>query len=149
MRLARAVARFARLLSYAAFLAALLFAFALYDEGYRVGVAVVALVPAVVLWLFSSAVEEAAELPSRLRGAPADAAELQSSLRQLSRARGSTLFGSLWRPGRAANRARDLVVPWAPLLPLISPPFLIATALSALAVPFVLLAALVVLAVYA
>lgn len=148
MRFARAVARVARWLSYAAILATMLFVLALYDEGYRVGLAAVAAVPAVVLWLFSVAVNEAAGLPARLRAAPADAAELQSSLGQLSRAGRGTLMRSLWRTGRAAAGARDLVTPWAPLLPLVSLPFLAATVVSALAVPFVLLASLVVLAAY-
>lgn len=148
MRFARAVARFARWLAYAAILAGFLFVLALYDEGYRVGVAAVAFVPAVVLWLFSSAVNEAADLPGRLRGAPADAAELQSSLSQLSRAGRGTLIWSLWRTGRAAAGARHLVTPWAPLLPLISLPFLAASAISALATPLVLLVSLAVLAAY-
>jgi hypothetical protein len=42
-----------------------------------------------------------------------------------------------------------LATPWAPLLPLLSLPFLAATAISALITPFVLLAALVVLALRA
>ena len=148
MRFARAVARFARWLSYAAILATMLFVLALYDDGSRVALAAFAAVPAIVLWLFSVAVNEAADLPARLRAAPADAAELQSSLGQLSRARRGTLLRSLWRTGRAAAGARDLVTPWAPLLPLISVPFLAATALSALAVPVVLVASLVVLGAY-
>jgi hypothetical protein len=146
---ARRIAGIARRLSYAGFVAAALFVLALYDEGYRIGVAAVALVPAGVLWLFSAALKEAADLPGRLRGAPADAAELQASLGQLSRARrGGGVFRSLWRTGRAAASARDLVVPWAPLLPLVSLPFLAATVLSAIAVPIVVLLALVTLAAY-
>jgi len=119
---------------------------ALYDDGYRVGLAALAAVPAVVLWLFSTAVIEAADLPVRLRAAPGDAAELQASLAQLSRARRGNLARSLLRTGRAAAGARELVTPWAPLLPLVSVPFLAAAALSALAAPLLLLAALVVLA---
>jgi hypothetical protein len=148
MRLARSVARVARLLAYAALLAALLFVLALYDEGYRVGVAAVAIVPAAVLWLFSAAVNEAADLPGRLRAAPADAAELNASLADLSRSRSGGVFRALWRTGRAAAGARDLVTPWAPLLPLVSLPFLAATVASAVATPVVLLASLLVLAVY-
>ena len=148
MRLPRAVARIARWLAYAAILATLLFVLALYDEGYRVGLAVVAAAPAVVLWLFATALDEAANLPGRLRQAPSDAAELQSSLASLSRARGRSLFGSIWRTGRAAAGARELVTPWAPLLPLMNLPFLAATALSAFVTPLLLLAALLVLAVY-
>jgi hypothetical protein len=145
VRFARALGRVARWFAYAALLAAALFALALHDEGWRVVLAVVALVPGVVLWLFSAAVLEAADLPARLRGAPADAAELQASLGELSRARGGRLPRSLWRAGRAAAGARDLVIPWAPLLPLVSLPFLAATAVSALVTPLLLLAAVLVL----
>ena len=42
--------------------------------------------------------------------------------------------------------ARDLITPWAPLLPLMNLPFLAATLLSAVATPFLVLASLVVLA---
>jgi hypothetical protein len=41
--------------------------------------------------------------------------------------------------------ARDLLAPHAPLLPLLSVPFLVATLASALIVPVLLLAALVVI----
>ena len=148
MKVVRATARLARGLSYVAAFAAVLFVFALYDEGWKLGVAVAAAAPAVVLYLFSAALREAADLPARLRGAPSDAAELQASLHELSRARRGRLFRPLWRTGRAAGRARDLVIPWAPLLPLLNLPFLGATLLSALAAPFLVLAALAVLAAY-
>ena len=148
MKVVRRTARLARWLAYGAAFAAVLFVLALYDEGEKVAVAAVAAVPAVVLFLFSAALLEVAELPGRLRAAPADAAELHASLGALSRARHGRLFRPLWRTSRAAMSARDLVTPWAPLLPLLSLPFLAATALSALAVPFVLLAALLVVGVY-
>jgi hypothetical protein len=142
----RGTARIARWLAYAAAFAAALFLLALYDEGWMLGIAVAAVVPAVVLFLFSAALKEAAELPARLRAAPADAAELQASLGALARARRGALFRPLWRTGRAATGARELVTPWAPLLPLLSLPFLGATLLSALATPLLVLIALVVLA---
>ena len=146
MKVVRRTARFARLLSYAAAFAALLFVLALYDDGWKVGLAAVAAVPAVVLFLFSTALLEASELPARLRGAPADAAELQASLGALGRARRGGLFRPLWRTGRAALNARELVTPWAPLLPLLNLPFLAATLVSALATPLLVLIALAVLA---
>ena len=103
---------------------------------------------AVVLFLFSTALAEAAALPDRLRNAPAEAAQLQTSLAQLSRARRGRWLGPLWRTGRAAAGARELVTPWAPLLPLVNVPFLVATLASALATPFLVLGALAMLAVY-
>jgi hypothetical protein len=146
MKAVRATARIARWLAYAAAFAAALLLVALWDEGWKVGVAVVAAVPAVVLFLFSAALNEAAELPTRLRAAPGDVAELQASLAALSRARGGALLRPLWRTGRAAMGARELVTPWAPLLPLLSLPFLGATLVSALATPLLVLFALVILA---
>jgi hypothetical protein len=147
MKVVRTVARVARWLAYAAAFAAVLLVLALYDEGWNVAVAAVAAVPAVVLFLFSTALAEAAELPARLRNAPASAAELQASLAQLSRARGGGLLRPLWRTGRAAAGARDLVTPWAPLLPLVNLPFLVATLASALVTPLLVLGALAMLAV--
>jgi hypothetical protein len=146
MKVVRRTARFARLLSYAAAFATLLFVLALYDDGWKIGLAAAAAVPAVVLFLFSTALLEASELPARLRGAPADAAELQASLGALGRARRGGLFRPLWRTGRAAFNARELVTPWAPLLPLLNLPFLAATLVSALATPLLVLIALAMLA---
>jgi hypothetical protein len=142
------VARIARWLSYAAGFATALLVLALYDDDWKVGVAAAAAVPAVVLFLFSTALAEAAALPDRLRNAPAEAAQLQTSLAQLSRARRGRWLGPLWRTGRAAAGARELVTPWAPLLPLVNVPFLVATLASALATPFLVLGALAMLAVY-
>ena len=50
---------------------------------------------------------------------------------------------------RRASSARDLVMPWALLLPLISIPFLLATLISAILTPFVLVGTLVALAALA
>ena len=145
MQLVRSTARLARWLSYAAAFASALLAFALYDEGGAIVLAIVAAVPAVVLFLFSLALTEAADLPGRLRGAPAD---LQSALNDLAGVRRDRLFRSLWRAGRAAFGARELVTPWAPLLPLVNLPFLAATVASAIVTPLLVLTALVVLAVH-
>jgi hypothetical protein len=148
VRVVRTVARVARWLAYAAAFAAVLLVLALYDEGWMVSVAALAAIPAVVLFLFSTALTEAVALPGRLRDAPADAAELRASLAQLSRARRGGLFRPLWRTGRAAAGARELVTPWAPLLPLVSLPFLAATLASALVTPLLVLGALAIVAVY-
>ena len=142
------VARVARRLAYAAAFAAVALVLALYDEGLKIGVAALAAVPAVVLFLFSTALAEAAELPARLRNAPASAAELQASLAQLSRARRGGLLRPLWRTGRAAAGTREFVTPWAPLLPLVNLPFLVAALASALVTPLLVLGALAMLAVY-
>jgi hypothetical protein len=56
---------------------------------------------------------------------------------------------STWRLATLVRSARELLAPHAPLLPLFSVPFLIATFVSALLVPVVVLAALVVLLVAA
>jgi hypothetical protein len=145
MQLVRSTARLARWLSYAAAFAAALLAFALYDEGGAIVLAIAAAVPAVVLFLFSVALMEAADLPGRLRSAPAD---LQIALADLAGVRGDRLFRSLWRAGRAAFGARELVTPWAPLLPLVNLPFLVASFASAIVTPLLVLVAIVVLAVY-
>jgi hypothetical protein len=145
MRLVRSTARVARLLSYVDAFAAVLLALALRDEGGALLLAVAAAVPAVVLFLFSLAVLEAAELPERLRNAPAQVADLRVAVDELARARTSRLPRAIWRAGRQAASVRELATPWAPLLPLISLPFLAATALSALLTPLLVLVALVVL----
>jgi hypothetical protein len=148
VKVVRTVARVARWLAFGAAFATALLVLALYDEGSTVALAVVAAVPAVVLFLFSTALAEAAALPERLRNAPADAAELQASLAQLSRARRGHWLRPLWRTGRAAAGARELVTPWAPLLPLVNVPFLVATLASALVTPLLVLGALAMLVVY-
>jgi len=142
------VARLARILSYLAMFATALLVIALYDEDTKIALAVVTAVPAVVLFLFSTALREAADLPARLRAAPADAVELQQSLAELSRARRGRLLRALFRTGRAAAGASDLVRPWAPLLPLVNVWFLVATLASALVTPLLVLGALVVFAAY-
>jgi hypothetical protein len=142
----RFVARIARLLAIADATAAVLLVLALYDNGEDVLVAIVPALPAGVLLLFSTALFEAAELPGRLRNAPAEARDLRTAVDELGRARGTRLPGALWRTGRRASSARDLVMPWAPLLPLISIPFLLATLISAILTPFVLLGTLLALA---
>jgi hypothetical protein len=147
MRFVRAVARIARWFAYTSAVSAVLIAYALRDDGWLLAVAAAAAIPAVVLWLFSTALLELAELPTRLRGAPAQAGELRRAVDQLGQARGLRLARALWRAGRTASETRGLVTPWAPLLPLLSGPFLAATAASVLATPFELVIALVLLVV--
>jgi hypothetical protein len=146
VRFVRFVARVARWLAIADAAAALLLLLALYNDGENVLLAVAAAVPAAVLFLFSAALFETSELPGRLRNAPTQARDLGAAVEELGRARGGRLPRALWRAGRQAASARDLAVPWAPLLPLISLPFLGATLVSALLTPFVVVGALIAVA---
>jgi len=146
VRVVRAVARVARWLAYTNAVSALMVAFALRGDGWLLAVALVAAVPAVVLWLFSAALIELAELPPRLRNSPAQAGELRRVADDLARARGTQLPRALWRAGRVAAETRGLATPWAPLVALASLPFLVATLASALATPFELVIALALLA---
>lgn len=146
MRFVRALARVARWLAYAWVASAVLIAVALRDDGWWLLAAAAAAVPAVVLWLFSAALTEVAELPGRLRNAPAQAGEMRRVVDELARARGTRLPTALWRAGRTAVDTRALATPWAPLLALASVPFIVATVASAIATPFALVVALIVLA---
>lgn len=142
----RTAATVARRLSIAAAASTAALAIALWDEGWWAALIVLAAIPAVVLWLFSQALLEVAELPERLRGAPAEAGRLAAALDDVRRARGAAVGVALWRAARRAASSRDLATPWAPLVALASVPFLVSTAVSALAVPLVVVAALVALA---
>ena len=97
---------------------------------------VLAAVPPLVLGAFWLAVREVAELPARLRALPGTSREHAAELGRLAgeaRSRGSWLRVPrlLWRFGFLAASARENLTPWAPLLPLLSLPFLLATALAA------------------
>jgi hypothetical protein len=147
VRTLRFTARIARWLGVVAAVSAALLALALWDDGWWVALAVLAAVPAVVLWFFSFALTEVADLPERLRSAPSEARRLASTFDELRRARGARFFRTLWRTGWRVTAASDLATPWAPLLTLLNVPFLAATLLSALVVPLFVVAALVALAV--
>jgi hypothetical protein len=56
-----------------------------------------------------------------------------------------SLLGSTWRLATLVRSARDRVAPHAPLLPLLSVPFLLAALVSALLVPLLVVAALAVI----
>jgi hypothetical protein len=147
VRFLRAVARVARWLAYTSAVSAILIAFALRDEGWWIALGLAAAIPAVLLWLFSAALLELAELPARIRSAPAQAGEARRAVEELASARGTNLPRAVWRAARAAVDTRALATPWAPILPLVSGPFIAATIASALATPFLLLLALVLLVV--
>jgi hypothetical protein len=95
---------------------------------------------------------EVSALPDRLRSYPETTRERAAELRALAldaqareRPAWRRLPGSAWRLATLARSARDLLAPHAPLLPLLSVPFLLATLVSGLLVPVVLVAALIVL----
>lgn len=112
---------------------------------------VVLAVPPGVLLAFSLVLREVVEVPEKLRGYPGTAREHAEELQALARdARARErpawrrLPGSTWRLATLVRSARDLLAPHAPLLPLLSVPFLVATLLSVLVVPLLVVAALAV-----
>jgi hypothetical protein len=113
---------------------------------------VVLAVPSAVLLAFAFVLGEVVDLPDKLRSYPGTArehaAELSAIARQAQRRERPAwvlLPGSTWRLATLVRSARDLLAPHAPLLPLFSVPFLLATLVAALLVPLVVVAALVVL----
>jgi hypothetical protein len=109
-------------------------------------------VPPAVLLAFSFVLGEAVELPDKLRSYPGTTREQVAELRAIAhdarerqRPAWRRLPGSTWRLATLVRSARDVLSPYAPLLPLLSVPFLIATLVSALLVPVFVVAALAVL----
>jgi hypothetical protein len=110
-------------------------------------------VPPAVLLAFSLVLREVVELPDKLRSYPGTTREHAGELRAIAHdmqvhegPAWRRLPGSTWRLARLVRSARDLLAPHAPVLPLLSPPFLIATLVSALLVPVVVAALVVLLA---
>jgi hypothetical protein len=113
---------------------------------------VVLAIPPVVLLAFSLVLSEVVEVPDKLRGYPGTARRHAEELRALAhdaqareRPAWRRLPGSTWRLATLVRSARALLAPHAPLLPLLSVPFLVATLVAALLVPVLVVAALVVL----
>ena len=109
-------------------------------------------VPPAILLAFSLVLGEVLELPDKLRRYPSTTREHAQELRAIAqdaqaRERPSwrRLPSSTWRLMTLVRSARDLLAPHAPLLPLLSVPFLVATFVSALVVPLLVVAALGVL----
>jgi hypothetical protein len=109
-------------------------------------------VPPAVLVAFWLVLGEVVEVPDRLRSYPGTARKHAEELRALARDAQARerpawrrLPGSTWRLAALVRSARDLLAPHAPLLPLLSVPFLVVTLVSALLVPVLVAAALVVL----
>jgi hypothetical protein len=110
-------------------------------------------VPAAVLLAFSLVLGEVVQLPDKLRSYPGTMRDHAERLRAIAheaqareRPAWRRLPGSTWRLAMLARSARDLLAPHAPLVPLLSVPFLIATLVSALLVPVLVVAAVVLLA---
>lgn len=113
---------------------------------------VLLVIPPAVLLAFSLVLGEVVDVPDRLRSYPGTARKQVEELRALAhgaqareRPAWRRLPASTWRLAALVRSARDLLAPHAPLLPLLSVPFLVATLVSALIVPVLLLAALVVI----
>ena len=113
-------------------------------------------VPPAVLLAFWLVLREVVELPDKLRSYPDTTREHVAELRAIAddaqkreRPAWRRLPGSTWRLAALVRSGRDLLAPHAPLLPLLSVPFLVATVVSALLVPVVVVAALVVILIAA
>jgi hypothetical protein len=109
-------------------------------------------VPPAILLAFSLVLGEVVELPDKLRNYPRTTREHAEKLRAIAhdaqareRPAWRRLPGSMWRLGTLVRSAHDLLAPHAPVLPLLSVPFVVATLVSALLVPVLVVAALVVL----
>lgn len=97
------------------------------------------LAPPVVLMMLWFLLGELVRLPDRIRRMPMDTRQHAEELRRLvadARTRRRLRFvpGQLWRFGLLTSSSRELLTPYAPLLPLFSLPFLAVLAASAVAV---------------
>lgn len=95
--------------------------------------------PPVILMTFWFLLGQVIELPNRLRRMPGDTREHAEELRRLAvdaRTRRGARFvpGQVWRFGRLTSSSRELLSPYAPLLPLFNVTFLAAVAASGFAV---------------
>ena len=106
-------------------------------------------VPPAILLAFSLVLGEVVELPDKVRSYPGTMRDHAEELRAIAhdaqareRPAWRRLPGSTWRLATLVRSARDLLAPHAPLLPLLNVPFLIATLVSALLVPVLVVAAL-------
>jgi hypothetical protein len=142
----------------AAVIAYLLFRDGIPDETGRAVLAFVALAlvvtPPVVLGAFWVVLGELLRLPERVRRMPLETREHAEEVRRLAadaRARrgARSVPGQIWRLARLWVSSRELLTPYAPLLPLFSLPFLAAVVASAAAAVAEAVAALVVLLVLA
>ena len=105
--------------------------------------------PAAVLLAFSLVLGEVVGLPDKLRSMPSTTRAHAQELRAIAhdaQAHEQPLWrrlpASMWRLAMVVRSAPDLLAPHASLLPLFSVPFQIATLVSALLVPVLVIAAL-------
>jgi hypothetical protein len=111
---------------------------------------VAAIAPPVILAAFWLALREIVRLPQRLQRFPLEAREHGEQLRALAERARSTrdnrfkLGRVLWQLGRTTASARETLTPYAPLLPLLSIPFLVASTLAAFAAAIEILVACIV-----
>ncbi len=135
-------------LAFVGFAAAVVIGYALLHHGFPtepgpalatvVALGLVVTPPAVltILWFL---LRELVGLPDRIKRMPMDTRQHAGELRGLvedARARRGLRFvpGQVWRLGRLTSSSRELLTPYAPLLPLFSVPFLAVVAASAFAV---------------
>jgi hypothetical protein len=138
--------RVARRLALAAAASATVLAWAFVDDaggGLLGKLVVVALLyaPAAMLFAFSLAAGEVAELPAKLRSAPDTVAELA----RLARGRSVRGPRRAWRLLVLGRSARELLAPHAPLVALLSPWFLALTGAALVALWIEVAAAVAVL----
>jgi hypothetical protein len=98
-----------------------------------------ALAPPLLLGSFWFVLGHLVLLPERVRAMPSGGREQADDLRRLvaeTRSRGgwTSIPVRLWKLARVATSSRELLTPYAPLLPLASPRYLAAVALSGLGV---------------
>jgi hypothetical protein len=115
---------------------------------------IAALAPPAVLAAFWFLLGQLLALPERLRALPAERREHTEELRRLvrearSRPGWTSVPVQLWKLSRLAASSRELLTPYAPLVPLVDPRFLVAVLLSGLAVGAELVVALVLLLIAA
>jgi hypothetical protein len=127
-------------------------------RGWLAAVVVVALAaaPSLVLGAFWLLLRELVELPERIRRMPGEGRAHAEELGRLAREARHPRQGGvrrlpvlIWRTLRLSSSSRELLTPYAPLLPLLSIPFLAAVAFAAIGVLVVCAVALLVLIVLA
>ncbi len=91
-------------------------------------------IPPALLYVFSTALRALADLPERVRGAPVDLRTHRDEAQRLfgHRGRGSVILLP-FRLLRLSAGARETLTPYAPVLPLVSVPYLMGTGFAAIA----------------
>jgi hypothetical protein len=90
-------------------------------------------VPPVLLYVFSTALRALADLPQRVRGAPGDLRTHRDEAQRVFGRRGPGSVVLPFRLLRLSVGARETLTPYAPVLPLVSVPYLMGTGLAAVA----------------